>query len=445
MHDQDNGARGDRTGLPLPIDGEALRAGGPEWLTRAFRTFGTLSPGNRVTDIVQCQGFEGGGTGTKALLSVSYACAEPNLDTELFVKFSRNLSDLAMDAAKFHMEPEVRFAALSRMPDFPIEVAPCAFADYHHESGTGLLITSRIPFGQNGIEPQYSKCLDHEMPDPLEHYRALVRTLGQLAGSFKGGKLPESVSAEFSWDLEKALAADRLPYAAEQLQRRVARYATFAQNYPGLLPAAIRSPDFIAALGEGAVLFRQHEGTIKQVLHDRPEFIALCHWNANADNAWFWRDAHGELQCGMLDWGSVGQIHVAMSLWGCLSGAEQWIWRDHIDSLLELFATEYHRAGGPELDPVALKLHLLLYTAMMGLCWLMDAPPRIEREVPDLTDCLTRLDPRITVSETARVQLQMMTNFLAFWQAEDLTGQLRELFEEHEPALELNLSAETTS
>jgi hypothetical protein len=181
-------------------------------------------------------------------------------------------------------------------------------------------------------------------------------------------------------------------------------------------------------LSKGAALFLAHETAIKTFLHDRDEFIALCHWNANADNAWYWRDASGELHCGLMDWGSVGQMHVAMTLWGCLSGAEGWMWRDHLDELLALFAREYEGCGGPPLDPAALRLHLLLYAAMMGLCWLMDAPPRIQREVPDLADCTGPLDPRITASETARVQLQMMTNFLALWQAEDLTDKLRLLF-----------------
>ncbi len=104
------------------------------------------------------------------------------------------------------------------------------------------------------------------------------------------------------------------------------------------------------------------------------------------------------------------------------------MWQDHLDELLALFVAEYAAHGGPALDLAELRTHVLLYVAMMGLCWLMDAPPRIRREVPELPDCTGPLDPRITGIETARVQLQMMTNFLAFWQAEDLTGTLKRLF-----------------
>jgi hypothetical protein len=325
------------------------------------------------------------------------------------------------------MGPEVRFAALSRMPGFPVAVPSCMFADYHAGSGTGILITQRIPFGRDGIERQYDKCMDHEMPEPLAHYRALIGTLARLAGSHKGGRLPDSVAGEFPFDREAALAADRLPYSPQQLQNRVARYAAFADEFPQLLPAAIRSDAFIADLGESAALFQAKEDAIKHLLHDRSEFIALCHWNANSDNGWYWRDAAGELRCGLLDWGSVGQMHVAMTLWGCLSSAEDWLWRDHLDELLALFVSEYAAAGGPVLDLAELRRHLLLYVAMMGLRWLMDAPPRIRREVPELAACRDPLDPRILASETARVQLRMMGNFLAFCQAENLLGTLRRL------------------
>ncbi len=425
---QEHWVEGDALALPIPANAEALRAGGAEWLTSAFHAMGSLTPENCVTAITRCDSFEAGGTGTKALLSLSYARPEEGLPADLFVKFSRNFANSEMDRAKFHMGPEIRFAALSRTPGFPVAVPRCLFADYAEASGTGLLITERIGFGQNGIERQYGKCLDHLLPQPLEHYRALIRTLARLAGSHMGGRLPATVADEFAFDLGKALAADRLTCTGQQRVNRVARYAEFAAEHPQLLPEAIRSEAFIARFGEGFALFQAQQDAIKRYLHAQGDLIALCHWNANSDNAWYWRDAGGELQCGLLDWGSVGQMHVAMTLWGCLSSAEQWLWQGHLDELLALFVAEYAAAGGPALDPAELRQHLLLYAAMMGLCWLLDAPPRIRREVPALADATGPLDPLILASETARVQLQMMTNFLMLWVREDATGVLARLF-----------------
>ena len=125
-----------------------------------------------------------------------------------------------------------------------------------------------------------------------------------------------------------------------------------------------------------------------------------------------------------------GPVALELIGWGADSGGPR---RDGLD----LFRIDviHHEAkldrgapGGPALDPAELRQHLLLYAAMMGLCWLLDAPPRIRREVPALADATGPLDPLILASETARVQLQMMTNFLMLWVREDATGVLARLF-----------------
>ena len=145
----DNWPTGDALGLPLPADAARLRQAGSEWLTRAFHAMGSLPQGNSVSAITRCDAFLGGGSGTKALLSVTYARPDEGLPQDLFVKFSRNFADPEMDRSKFHMGPEIRFAALSRMPGFPVTVPPCLFADFSSQCGTGLLITARIGFGKD--------------------------------------------------------------------------------------------------------------------------------------------------------------------------------------------------------------------------------------------------------------------------------------------------------
>jgi hypothetical protein len=40
------------------------------------------------------------------------------------------------------------------------------FATYHIDSGTGILISERIAFGHNRIEPAYAKCMDCTFPAP---------------------------------------------------------------------------------------------------------------------------------------------------------------------------------------------------------------------------------------------------------------------------------------
>ena len=175
---------GDLSGLQVPAHSVALRAGGESFLTEAFHSSGALAADNRVAAITQFEEWAGGSTGRKLLLSVAYDRPAPGLHTELFVKFSRDFEDPIRDRAKRQMQSEVRFASMSRLAGFPIAVPACLFADYHQESGTGILVTQRIAFGTGAIERHYDKCLDYEMPQPLEHYRALLRTVASASESW---------------------------------------------------------------------------------------------------------------------------------------------------------------------------------------------------------------------------------------------------------------------
>jgi hypothetical protein len=410
---------GDMSGLSIPAHSEALRTSAESFLTDAFHAGGTLPAGNRVVGITRFEDWPGGSTGRKLFLSVAYERPAPGLPTELFVKFSRDFTDPQRDRARYQMESEVRFAAMSRSARFPIAVPACLFADFQRESGTGVLITERVAFGAGTIERHYEKCLDYQMPAPLEHYEALTRTLARLAGAHKAGRLPDSLVREFPFDAQRASAGDRPFYTAKQLHDRVSRFADFAARFPGLLPKNITSPGFIRRLGEEVLQFPGAESAIRQFLGSRPELIALCHWNANVDNAWFWRNSLGELECGLLDWGQVGQMNVAMALWGSFSAAEIDLWDQHLDALLIVFVTELRAAGGPALAVQELKLHLHLYIAIMGLTWLLDVPALIHPRLPAPGGIDSRFDPRVESDEAIRVRLQMMSTFLNLWDTQD--------------------------
>ena len=151
---------GDGYGIHFPAHPRALRDGGTAFLTTAFQTAGVLAADNRVIAIDRCAEVGGGSTGRKLTLSVRYRRPAASLHTELFVKFSRDFDDPVRDRGRTQMEQEVRLAALALDEGFPIPVPRPQFADYHRESGTGILIAERIGFGANGIEPHYEKSLD---------------------------------------------------------------------------------------------------------------------------------------------------------------------------------------------------------------------------------------------------------------------------------------------
>ena len=121
------------------------------------------------------------------------------------------------------------------------------------------------------------------------------------------------------------------------------------------------------------------ESAIWAHLTSAKDYIALAHWNANVDNAWFWTDADGVLRCGLMDWGCVSQLNLAMAIWGAMSGAETDMWDSHFDEFVALFCDEVHASGGAKLDPDALQRQVLLYAVLMGVTWLMDVPALIAR------------------------------------------------------------------
>ena len=307
------------------------------------------------------------------------------------MKFSRDFDNPTRDRGKTQMESEVLFAGLTREPGFPITVPATQFADYHRDSGTGLLISERIQLGANGIERQYHKCLDYEMPEQVEHYRALMTALGRLVGGHRSGRI--RIGDQFPVDMQAAQVGERAPTSPEKLARRLDRLAEFAAASPGLLPANIVSPQFLSRLHDDAPRFLEQEQAMWDYLADHPDYIALCHWNANVDNAWFWRDHDGMLHCGLMDWGCAGQMNVAMALWGAMSGAETDLWDHHLDQLLGLFVDEVRRCGGPDLGLQQLKRQVMLYVGIMTVAWLLDIPALIRKRFGDAAATLTRTDP----------------------------------------------------
>ncbi len=415
----DDSVIGDDTAVELPVDPAALRSAGSRFLTSAFHAYGTLAPENFVTRITECDEVGGGSTGRKAIVSVEYAVPEPHLPTDLFVKFSRDLGDPVRDVGRTQMQPEVRFAELARRHDFPITVPATLFADYHARTGTGVLITERIRFGVGGVEPQHHKCLDYEMPDALTHYQTVITSLAQLAGWHRRGAADDAI-ARFPVDLQAATVGERPPLREDRLSRQLGRLAEFAETHPNLLPANTRDPAFLSSLAEQIPLIVAADTALWPQLAASTDHIALCHWNANVDNAWFWRGHDGLLRCGLMDWGCVSQLNVAMALWGALSAAENALWDQHFDDLVGLFVHEYAASGGPRVDHGVLTAQVLQYAAIMGATWLLDVPALIRARLGEPAEAMTRFDPAIKHDEGIRAPLQMLTNVLNLWQTRDV-------------------------
>lgn len=424
---------GDTFGLAMPAHIEALREGGARFLTEAFRAAGSLGEDNAVARITRLEECKGGGTGAKLYLSVEYQHPSPDLPGELFAKFSRAFGNEIRDRQKLQMEGEVWFALLSRLPQFPIRVPKCMYADYHHESGTGLLITDTIRFGEDGVERNYVKCLDRDLPDPLGHYRALVRALARLAGACHSGVFPPEVMQQLESHEGQLGVSARDPYGPEQIARRVERWREFSTSHPQLVPSLVRDPAFLDRFAEEAPRFCGHEAAIARFLNAPSPYVALGHWNANTDNAWFWTGADGAIECGLFDWGNATVMNVAVALSGCFYGAEPHFMVENLETLLRTFAEEFERTCAIPLDPEELRHQLALQMATSGLMWMIDAPKIIEMRVPDLPDVPDVYDPRVFDDELVRTQLHMSAIWLTLWRTLDFGAQLDRFLERQAP------------
>jgi hypothetical protein len=108
-------------------------------------------------------------------------------------------------------------------------------------------------------------------------------------------------------------------------------------------------------------------------------------------------------------------MNLGAALWGALSGAETAIWSEHLDELLHLVVGEFHRCGGPTLDPDRLRRHTVLYAAVMGVAWLLDVPALLRKRF-GADAPISRTDPRVEDDESIRAPLQMLCNLLNLWE-----------------------------
>jgi hypothetical protein len=412
--------RGDLLGQDFPVHLEALRAAGPAFLTEAFRAAGSLGATNAIALVTLLEAFDGGSTGRKAVLAVTYEHPDPELPEQLFVKFSRDLDNELRDRGKGQMASEVRFGLLSHIPDFPVAVPRCLFGEYNLESGSGLLITERIAFGINGIERHYPKARDYELEDPRAHYDVLVSALGRLAGSHRAGRFPPEAMSDFEPGPAKVTSRQRRSSTTDEVRARVTLYAEFAAQHPQLLPASIRSDTFIAQMYTEVPRSVEHAGQLRAALRDSAGGLsAFCHWNANIDNAWFWHDESGALACGLMDWGNVSVMNMVSALSSALVFAEPDFVIENLDHFFALFSEVFEDAGGGPLDPAGLRLQFSLQMVAGGLEWPLGIVPLIERHLPDLAAAADRFDPRIEDDEFARTQLHLLTAYLMLWQASE--------------------------
>ena len=414
--------KGDLLGITFPPTLESLRVQGAAFLTQAFHASGVLAKDNAVASATDEGEFFGGGMGRKLLLNVEYQKPVAGLPKKLFVKFPRDFGDPLRDLFAPLMEPEARFALLSRRPGFPITVPTCFFAEFDASTQSGILITERIRYGQDGIEPAREKCMDYRFKDPLPYYTALANAMAKLAGHHKAGRLGPDIDVQFPLRPFERM----IPYELADLRSKMAALHAFAQEVPHLFPDGLGTRANLDTFAQEAEFALNHEPALLAHLNAQRDQIAFCHLNTNVDNAWFWTGADGELQVGLLDWGGVGQMHLGSAFYGLICSAETDFLNAHRQTLIECVAREYQRCGGPALNVAALTRSVKLACGLVGLAWMMDAPALVAASLPEYRTVESRLDPRLQNNFLARVQLQPLMVLLNEWRTHGIGAAVRQ-------------------
>src|SRR3546814_19105010 len=105
---------------------------------------------------------------------------------------------------------------------------------------SGLIISECIPYGRNGVEPLYPKCMDYQVPEQVSHYKAILRGLAKLSGTHRAGRLAPDFDRKFPYDRERSSAVFALSIPEDKVVQRATRMFDFIARYPQLFPDPVR-------------------------------------------------------------------------------------------------------------------------------------------------------------------------------------------------------------
>eukprot|EP00913_Durusdinium_trenchii_P026516 g24877.t1 len=397
-------------GLTFPQSSEemASEAFGAEWLTKAFHCAGTLPKDNRVVKILRAEelpvkGFDAaGGAAMKMILSVEYAKPDAELHTELFCKYPYSMEQYPLERKQLSSYgdvdgPEI-LVQMCLTQLFPFRTAKFYFGEEKIEfSRRGRVengkIVEEIDYKPYQVLPVCGKYQDWLLPNPAEYYCCLFRAMGRLAAWDKQGPRQRPVSApdtpnghpnavgrydEYFGPLDRLQllrlsAQRRAPLKRAQLASQrssIARILDTAIDFltnvvPSMVPAWLLEGGRLMKIKDEiletwAEFLESSDRNIREMFHhfpamsgqfqiNNPDYISAMHANLQADNAFFWRDEYGNLDCGVLDWGGFSRTPFCMNFMGCLSGADPEVMMAHEEGIIRCFRDEYERCGGPAL------------------------------------------------------------------------------------------------
>lgn len=412
-------APGDNYGIEFPFTLDLFRDFGAAFLTTAFRAAGSISADNQVTEIVGLKPLNLPGASESAFITVAYAKADPDLHTELFVKFPPDRGAEYKHSLAVMAHGEVEMQRLTRSDALPVKAAKYYFGDFSSHTLNYILITERIAFGVAPIEPAYRKGEDQLIPDAREHYLVLTKALAALVAAHKTGALGHELEEVFPF-ARAARNFDPIPSPETNIDRLIDFIGRIA---PQLFPAAATTPAFLQRWREDLLFGLANKDSTIAYLHQKVDYTGLCHPNLNPDNAWYWRDASGELQTGLLDWGGAGQMSIAQALSGMLMMPDPAGYIALRNDVIATFIKDCADKGGPSLSADELLFQYKASLTSTAICtivaFVVDMMFKFTDE--EFASMKDRFDSRLQKTRLAAVVI-WVDNILQEWLEDETPG-----------------------
>jgi len=449
-------AKGMAYGMDFPWNEETLEKMGPAWLTKAFHTAGSMPKDNKVTKIILETKIKitTGNNGGKFLFEVEYEKPDPNLHTKLFAKVPHPLGGATRTdrlSSSVNKQPsELHEINAYRLLEsvLPMKTPRFYFGDISNETSNWIIITERIDFhdfeGINfgppppnrppalpafQIEGPYDKCIDYNLRgEPEEYYMLMTRVGAKMAADAKAGKMgsEELLSKSFRpspdpkdltvWRMNPKGASGEAPKQVDAKLKNAYKFITTTGT--PVFPEWTRTEKFGHKLFNTMLKANAYAAEMNFWMHLNPDFTSLGHLNLNVDNAYFWRDEEGKLDCGVFDWGGLGLKSAGSQLWWWYYCMDYLDFQKNIKGLLEAYAATYKEHSGLDLDKEDLYVMVIL-SAIAQLSGLVSAVPQITKMCPkkEWDTIKDRYDPRIGANvdgkSTIRLYLHVMNTIMA--------------------------------
>jgi hypothetical protein len=185
---------------------------------------------------------------------------------------------------------------------------------------------------------------------------------------------------------------------------------------PGAFPKELTQKKYLDTFNTEATDMSKYCNEMSFYLYAMREYFSLCHPNAQVDNAFYWKTASGETQCGLLDWGGVNFNNIPTCIGNGWMGAEPEVMEEHEKKLVELFCDEYEKASGFRFDADHMHLCLKLSQCVVfyGCCANIGMCLRIFKK-DEWGKMKGRKDPRIDENFLLRCYFVQVHLWLKMW------------------------------